>query len=159
MAGLPPDPRLDGAEPKYDPDSIVATITEHYQALSQLPFIDESDILYPPSGGWPNITEENFAPLGKTPEVIALLKRLPYLRNKNNEGKEYIIAFHTFVIDYSNPPYQVPLDEDTADGYSPDYYYGDDEKLPPWVIPLTRAEDNVWGVWLLLDTTDGKSFT
>lgn len=156
MTTLPPDPRLHGKTATYNADAVVEAITEHYLALSKLPFIDASDILYPPPTGWSNITVENFAPLKKTPEVIALLKRLPYLRNKNREGKEYIIAFHTFVIDYSRAPFETPLDEDAVEALSPDYYFDEDEKLPAGVIPLTRAEDNVWGVWLLLDTTDGK---
>ncbi|KUJ09603.1 uncharacterized protein LY89DRAFT_542395, partial [Mollisia scopiformis] len=61
-----PDPRLDGVTATYDPSAIIATLTEHYQALSTLPFISASDILYPPPDGWPNITKQNFSPLKKS---------------------------------------------------------------------------------------------
>lgn len=38
----------------------------------------QSSIIYPPSSGWPNMTPEVMACLGKDDEVIALLRQLPY---------------------------------------------------------------------------------
>jgi hypothetical protein len=42
-------------------------------------YLDEEQVLEPPEGGWPSITAQNLRGLGKTDEVIALLRHLPYI--------------------------------------------------------------------------------
>lgn len=66
----------------YSREATVAAIRDYYQFLVKL-YLDESSILYPPEGGWPEI--KNAAPnilneLGKTEEVVSLLAELPYIR-------------------------------------------------------------------------------
>lgn len=152
---LLPDPRLNGAVSTYDREATIAALTEYYKALGKLPYVNEVDIIYPPPSGWPNITKENFAALEKNDEVIELLQRLPYLNNPNDWGKGYAVSFATFVIDYSSEPFGPQIDVKKAEYYSPDFAFPD-EKVKPWVIPLTWSEDNVVGAYLLLDTTDGR---
>lgn len=149
-----PDPRFDGRVLVYDPEAIRIALSTYFQALSKLPYVDGSDILYPPSGGWPNITTSNLEPLEKNESVIEILKHLPYLRNPDKE-KGYAISFGTFPIDYSAVPFVEPLDSDKAKHWSPDVYWPE-ERIKSWVIPLTTSLDNVWGSWWLLDTTDGN---
>ncbi|KAH7321502.1 hypothetical protein BKA65DRAFT_82285 [Rhexocercosporidium sp. MPI-PUGE-AT-0058] len=148
-----PDPRFDGRILAYDPEAIRTALSSYYTALSKLPYIEESDVIHPPSGGWPNITTSNFSPLGKDEVVIQLLKQLPYLRNPSKE-KGYAISFGTFAIDYSAAPFTEPLDVKGAKDLSSDLYWPE-ENIRSWVVPLTISEDNVWGTWWLLDTTDG----
>lgn len=148
-----PDPRLDGRVLTYDPESIKAALKAYYKALSKLPYVEESDIVYPPAEGWPNITVSNFEPLGKTEAVIELLKHLPYLKNSDKE-KGYAISFGTFPIDYSAAPFGEPIDMGKAKYFSPDLYWPED-MVKSWVVPLTVSEDSEWGNYWLLDTTDG----
>ncbi|KAL5323793.1 hypothetical protein ACEPPN_008335 [Leptodophora sp. 'Broadleaf-Isolate-01'] len=148
-----PDPRFNGKLLTYDPEAIKVALSSYYQSLSKLPYIEASDISYPPKDGWPNITSLNFESLGKSESVLELLKYLPYLRNPGKE-KGYAISFGTFAIDYSAAPFTDPLDISKAESLSPDLYW-EEEKIKSWVVPLTVSEDNVWGSWWLLDTTDG----
>jgi hypothetical protein len=150
-----PDPRFNGEALTYDPEAIKTALKTYYKALSKLPYVEASDIISPPSDGWPNITTSNFAPLQKNDTVIDLLKHLPYLR-KSNGDKGYAIAFGTFPIDYSAAPFIEPVDMQKAEYLSPDLVWPE-EKIKSWVIPLTQSEDNVWGAWWLLDTTDGMN--
>jgi len=143
---------LQSETPHYDREEVIATITDFYQFLSKLPWVEPDDILYPPEGGWPNITKENFNFLGKNDEVITLLKQLPYVRMDGED--EYQVAPETFPCDYrrnyfkspsfgkGNMPYEVPP---TEKGF----------EFPPWVISLTNGKKH--GDWLLLDTTDGTA--
>jgi hypothetical protein len=149
-----PDPRFDNRVLTYDAEAIKTALSTYFYALSKLPYIEASDIVYPPATGWPNITTTNFAPLGKNETVIALLKHLPYLRNPGLP-KGYAIAFETFAIDYSAAPFTEPLDGDAAEGWSPDQYEDDEGKIKSWVVPLTISQDQGSGCWWLLDTTDG----
>jgi hypothetical protein len=151
----PPDPRFDNRDLIYDPDAIKTALSTYLHALSKLPYIEASDIVYPPATGWPNISATNFAPLGKNETVIALLKHLPYLRNPGLP-KGYAIAFETFAIDYSVAPFTEPLDGDAVAELSPDQYEDDEEKVKSWVVPLTMSQDGYSGCWWLLDTTDGN---
>jgi hypothetical protein len=149
-----PDPRFDNRVLIYDPEAIKTALSTYFHALSKLPYIEGSEIVYPPAAGWPNITATNFAPLGKNGTMIALLKHLPYLRNPGLP-KGYTIAFATFAIDYSAAPFTEPLDEDAAEGLRPDQYEDEEEKVKSWVVPLTMSQDHYSGCWWLLDTTDG----
>jgi hypothetical protein len=42
-------------------------------------YLDEAQIVQPPKEGWPHITPENLQGFGKTEEVLALLRHLPYI--------------------------------------------------------------------------------
>ncbi|KFY12732.1 hypothetical protein V492_03697 [Pseudogymnoascus sp. VKM F-4246] len=63
----------------YSRDECVAAVRGYYDFLSQM-YHEGSDVLSPPNGGWPAITQDNLRGLGKTDEVISLLRSLPYIR-------------------------------------------------------------------------------
>ena len=106
MRMLRPTEPQSAETPSYDREEIIAMVTDFYQFLSKLPWIKPVDILYPPERGWPNITNESFAFLGKNGEVIALLRHLPYIRM---DGKsEYLVALNTFPCDYRRDHFQSP---------------------------------------------------
>ncbi|KAI1390260.1 uncharacterized protein F4822DRAFT_401363 [Hypoxylon trugodes] len=64
---------------KYSREETIAVIRDFYQFLTKL-YLPESAIVEPPPEGWPTITKEKFSPLGKSDEVIELLRHLPYIR-------------------------------------------------------------------------------
>jgi hypothetical protein len=142
---LPPDPRV-GATSQYDREEVIAVVTEFYQFLAKLPYIEPADVLFPPASGWSNINHQNFAGLGKSEEVIELLKRLPYI---DMSGHEYLIAPNTYPCDYRREPFQSPVTTKSTGWYVP---IG--SEFPPWVVPLTYGKRD--GTYLMLDTTDGK---
>jgi hypothetical protein len=45
-------------------------------------FMDPSYVIEAPQDGWPNITSETMKDLGKTEEVVALLRHLPYIGDR-----------------------------------------------------------------------------
>ncbi|KAF8855051.1 hypothetical protein BDZ45DRAFT_564951, partial [Acephala macrosclerotiorum] len=59
------DPRI-GVTPSYNRTAVISAITSLYQCLAQFPYLESSDILYPPSSDWPNINQSGFAFLKKT---------------------------------------------------------------------------------------------
>lgn len=72
----PQDPRFEG-KAKYDRDEVIAIVFEFYKYLAEMAFIEPRDFLFPPPGGWSNISREIFAALGKDDEVIKLIAHLP----------------------------------------------------------------------------------
>ncbi|RHZ68418.1 hypothetical protein CDV55_103534 [Aspergillus turcosus] len=54
---LPPDPRLKNPS-TYNREQIIAAVTDFYQFLTTLPFVEPDDILHPPPEGWPQITTD-----------------------------------------------------------------------------------------------------
>ncbi|KAK7962864.1 uncharacterized protein PG986_003689 [Apiospora aurea] len=69
----------------YSRYETISAVREFYTFRSKM-YIDDSDILEPPEGGWPHM--ENLRCMGKTDEVMELLRRLPYLCNKHPEAED-----------------------------------------------------------------------
>jgi hypothetical protein len=134
---LPPDPRL--KIPSYSRDETIAAVMDYYQFLTKMPFLEPSDILYPPPEGWPQITKERLAK--KSDEVIELLRHLPYVDSRREVWQ---IMPDSRPCDYVN---KHPKD------YKP--YTPGDFEFPPWVINLTFG--GRYGKSLMFDTTDGMA--
>lgn len=65
-------------EPIYSRDDCIAAIRDFYDFLGKM-FLDvPASIIYPPPGGWPDMTPEVMDCLGKDPKVIDLLRHLPF---------------------------------------------------------------------------------
>lgn len=64
-------------EVKYSRDETVAAVRDFYAFLTKM-YLDESEIVEPPEGGWPSISAATLQ-TGKTAEVIDLLRHLPYI--------------------------------------------------------------------------------
>lgn len=111
---------------------------DYYQFLTKMPFLEPSDILYPPPEGWPQITKERLAK--KSDEVIELLRHLPYVDSRREVWQ---IMPDSRPCDYVN---KHPKD------YKP--YTPGDFEFPPWVINLTFG--GRYGK-SLFDTTDGMA--
>jgi hypothetical protein len=142
------DVEFGGAAPAYDQTEIVAGLTDFYQFLSTLPYIEPSAILTPPSSGWPIINRENFTELGKNDEVIDLLKHLPYI---NLTGHQYVIAPDTYPTDYRGEEFQHDVTKEKLGRCTP---LGNVD-FPEWVINLTHGSRD--GTYLMLVTTDDRT--
>ncbi len=70
----------------YSREATIAAVTDYYTFLTRM-YLNESDIAYPPPGGWPSIVNANPAvvqSLGESDEVLALLAllaHLPYIQH------------------------------------------------------------------------------
>ncbi|KAI1080830.1 hypothetical protein F5B20DRAFT_95990 [Whalleya microplaca] len=138
--------------PPYSQAETVATLTDFYQCLSKLPWVELDDILYPPEEGWPNITNETFGFLAKNEDVISLLRHLPYIRQDGQgKGEQYVIAHNTFPCDYRRDYFRNPSFGNLTPWDVPET--GDRDGFPPWVVPLAYGKNH--GDYLMFDTTDG----
>lgn len=68
----------------YSRDGTIAAIRGYYSFLVDL-YLNESDIIEPPEEGWPEITPNSLQCMGKTDEVIELLRNLPYIRTPSDD--------------------------------------------------------------------------
>jgi hypothetical protein len=68
----------------YSRKETILAVTDYYNFLTTL-YLKDSQVHYPPAGGWPSIINADpdaLAALGKTDEVLALLAHLPYIRRR-----------------------------------------------------------------------------
>ena len=63
----------------YSRDEVVSELTSFYEFLVSM-YLSPDALRRPPPGGWPDITVERLAFLGKNESVINLLKHIPYIR-------------------------------------------------------------------------------
>ncbi|KAH7092264.1 hypothetical protein FB567DRAFT_516871 [Paraphoma chrysanthemicola] len=72
-------------DPVYSRDECVAAIRDYYDFLAKS-FMDPLFIVEPPQNGWPDISTDATNHLGKTEQVMDLLRHLPYIakRPKSN---------------------------------------------------------------------------
>ncbi|RYC55364.1 hypothetical protein CHU98_g10839 [Xylaria longipes] len=158
-----PDPRLEGATSKYDRNDIIAQLESFYAFL---PHIPTAAVHRAPAGGWPSITSETQGLGDKTPEVIELLRRLPYIDGSGDR--------HPWIAPEAYPcDYRVLAREDLAPRNTPGWVFDvrhdaafvtdrgseqrvrvEEETWPPWVVQLTTGVDRE-GQCFMLDTTDG----
>jgi hypothetical protein len=72
------------SEISYSRDACIAAVRDYYIFLTKM-YLKESDVIEPSKEGWPTITVDNLQGLGKTDEVISLLRHLPYIRKPNDD--------------------------------------------------------------------------
>lgn len=134
---------------------VTTALRDFYNFLARLPWLEPSDVLEPPTGGWPNINRNNFASLHKSDAVIELLKHLPYVRMDGVSGRysneRYSLVWSTHPIDYRRDYFQNIGPEincwEVPDTRERDFHF------PEWVVALAYGKLN--GVYIMLDTTDG----
>ncbi|KAI0437934.1 hypothetical protein F4803DRAFT_119822 [Xylaria telfairii] len=158
-----PDPRLGGATSKYDRNDVVAQLEAFYNFL---PHIPTAAVHKAPAEGWQSITSDTPGLGNKTPEVIELLRRLPYI--DGSAHKHPWIAPEAYPCDYRVLARE-DLDPRDTPGWVCDIRDGtgfvtnrgdeqraqaEEEIWPPWVMQLTTGTDRE-GQCCMLDTTDG----
>lgn len=62
----------------YSHEATVAAFKSYYEFLTKM-YIDPGMTKTPPVTGWPHITCESMQAIGKSQEVVALLRHLPYV--------------------------------------------------------------------------------
>ncbi|KAH9212056.1 hypothetical protein DL95DRAFT_426786 [Leptodontidium sp. 2 PMI_412] len=67
------------SEITYSHDTTVHAFRYYFRFLVEM-YMDDAEILEPPPGGWPSISSDFQRCFGKTDEVIALPRDIPYIR-------------------------------------------------------------------------------
>jgi hypothetical protein len=149
-------PRL--SEISYSHEAAVAAITDYFDFLAKM-YLDESAIFRPPEGGWPEITPDRLSDLGKTDEVIMLLRHIPYLRGGMAEqwkseaeaGPSGVRFYHWLddARDLDRPDLPDRLKD--AKYMTEPIEYMEQGLIPPHVVGLISTKQDLW----LLDTQLG----
>lgn len=143
-------PRLH--EITYSRDATIAAIRDYYHFLTKM-YLPTSAVIEPPPDGWPTITADSLRPLGKTDEVIALLRHLPYICEPSDDTDRMQGAPYCYFADYRSGRFDPALREGRGGDVrilteGPDY-----DQVPAHVVGLTKAgQDNPI---FLLDTRLG----
>jgi hypothetical protein len=82
------------SDTSYSRDACIAAVRDYYRFLVKM-YLDESQVMEPPEGGWPNITTKTLERCGKSHEVIAVLRQLPYIRHTGDDSPQ-VAAFCQF---------------------------------------------------------------
>lgn len=136
----------------YSRDACVAAVRDYYGFLTKM-YLDESDVIEPPEGGWPTITTDNLQSLGKTDEVISLLRHLPYIRTPDSGEKAQGAPWCTFA-DWQEDSRNILLGLTSGEtlkicSEDPSFY----KDIPPHVVGLTSG--GLHNPVFLLDTELG----
>ncbi|EGD94585.1 hypothetical protein TESG_02095 [Trichophyton tonsurans CBS 112818] len=131
----------------YSREECIAAVRGYYQFLTTM-YLKESDILEPPEGGWPSVTPSAIQQLGKTDEVAALLRHLPYIRRLGN-GKPLTFPYSQFA---NWEKSCISINQGRSEGIK-ECSEGFEDDVPPHVIGLTSGGRN--NFTLLLDTKLG----
>lgn len=83
---VPISETTDLSETTYSRSETITAFREYYQFLQTM-YLSSSSVLQPPAGGWPEITVLNMRWMGKTDEVVALLRELPYIVRSNDDTR------------------------------------------------------------------------
>lgn len=139
---------LDNVRTPYDEDEIVGLVTELYELLIKLAYIGRDHITWPPSGGHA-INENSCRELQLSPEVVSLLKRLPYV----NGDCRYVL--HLFP---NSEPLSYLQDSDLERSRDPaaSPHRPRRDYILPHDIPLTGPGDE--GPYFVLDVRESTIF-
>jgi hypothetical protein len=129
----------------------IEAIQDFYDYLAVIGAIPESSIMTPPTSGWLGVDSVCLTVLGKTEEVVQLLKHLPYIKHPGDGNG--MISYETTPIQYNDVAnIQWCFDGNrNGDGLLAPVGAG---IIPPHVAVLT--DGSRYGSWLLLDTNEGK---
>lgn len=84
------------ADVRFSREATVSAVRDYYQYIIKL-YLPDSVIVEPPEGGWPEVNQDNLGYLGKTDEVIDLLRHLPYIRGEWVTGPPQVAPGTAFV--------------------------------------------------------------
>ncbi|KAI1474545.1 hypothetical protein F4774DRAFT_325125 [Daldinia eschscholtzii] len=129
-------PSLD--EISYSRDVTVAATRDYYTFLTKM-YLKESDVIEPPEGGWPNLTT-NLQSLGKTDEVLSLLRHLPYIRRHSDDRDQAQGAAECYFADWQKLGRYLASGRTTGEKLrlvteGASIY----ENVPPYVVSLTAG--------------------
>lgn len=141
----------------YSQEETIAAISAYYTFLTQM-YLEESQVVYPPPGGWPEIVDADPAVLrsfGKSDEVIALLAHLPYIRCSWEDSAQISLGSAAAnwpdlitLLSKPLPPGDTMTRAEEVRLYTEGTFY---RISPPHVIGLIRNRDEA----MVLDTKHG----
>ncbi|KAI8932414.1 hypothetical protein NX059_010600 [Plenodomus lindquistii] len=131
----------------YSRENTVAAVRDYYHFLVSM-YLDESNVLEPPEGGWPSIPVNGWENFDKTDEVVALLRELPYLR-QSSDLYQINGAPYTVFADWQDTEEDID-GQDLKDWSEPD---PDEAAIPAHVVGLTVPSET--SPAMLLDTELG----
>ncbi|KAL2122665.1 hypothetical protein VTJ04DRAFT_3120 [Mycothermus thermophilus] len=150
-------PRL--SEVSYSLEETVAAIRDYFEFLTRV-YLDESYVHLPPEGGWPEITPERLRGLGKTDDVVQLLRHMPYIQDDENTGSRIyagpcMCEFYKWPVLIRNCERSTNISKDFEDMRILTEPYGDWDKglVPPHMVGLITIE--TYFERFLLDTKHG----
>ncbi|KAK4233273.1 hypothetical protein C8A03DRAFT_39031 [Achaetomium macrosporum] len=73
-------------EVSYSREATIAAVREYYRFLTRM-YLKECYVAEPPEGGWPEINADTVGVLGKTDEVISLLRHPPYIHSSDDSAQ------------------------------------------------------------------------
>lgn len=73
--------------PPYSRDATVAAVRDYFDVLIDM-YLDPTDVLTTPHSGWPSSTIDRLQCMGKTTQVLDLLRHLPYIRGEEDDGPQ-----------------------------------------------------------------------
>ncbi len=139
------------SEISYSRDVCVAAVREYYRFLTRM-YLKESAVTEPPPGGWPAITTERLRGLGKTDEVVSLLRHLSYIRFDNNYRNDAEGASECLFADWNTDC--ISIGQGRLEAKDLKWTEGDfADNVPPHVVSLTQG--GLDGDLFLLDTELG----
>lgn len=134
--------------PRYSHEATVKAITSFYEMLMRAHSDKSGELLYPPPTGWPQITQDSFAPLGRTDEVVELMRHLPYFSERIQ------VLDETEAIKYTDDKFCEQIDDENRQRR--EQGMTDGEPCPPEVFCLAdRGEECEYGYTLFIDTKFG----
>lgn len=136
----------------YDRDETITAVRDYYAFLVSM-YLDPSCIVSPPEGGWPSITADSLSGLGKTEEVINLLKHLPYIAVHSDESLVVQGGPRAVFADWRRDAELAASSGDAEEFKSASEGVQRTKHVPPSVIGLTSGGNN--NTVLLLDTVHG----
>lgn len=136
----------DNLQTPYDQNEIVGFITELYELLVKLAYIDEDHITWPPIGGHA-INEDLCRELQISPQVISLMKQIPYI---NGDFRYFLHLFP------NSEPLSYLQDSDIERGRDPaaSPHRPRRDYLLPQDIALTGPGDE--GPYFVLDVRESR---
>ncbi|EFY86354.1 hypothetical protein MAC_07575 [Metarhizium acridum CQMa 102] len=144
------------SEVTYSRDTTVAAVRDYYIFLTRM-YLDKTLIKEPPKGGWPSITPESMRGLGKTNEVISLLRHLPYIDSPRSDSGPNVLPDCMFAdwkarVEEQEDGFQHGSDASEVARMSSEGA-GNYENVPSHVIGLTWDSEERYS--FLLDTRLG----
>lgn len=148
--------------PHFDRDKVVGLITAHYELLCSMAYIDRSEILYPPSGGWTKHDLDNdvLRITGRSETVIDLLRHLPYIRS-GGYGQDFFIGPLDTPFNYLRNGrlrhvLDMPSKELSQKTLGELRLMPFDEYAPPRLVTIATGPIGGGGSWWVLDTEESE---
>jgi hypothetical protein len=140
----------------YEKNVIVGCIKRHYDVLVRAAYLDPNDIETPPPEGWSDeqLPVEILRALGRSEEVVELLRHLPYIKRSRGLGR-YEVYEMTVSINYlRNGGRFGNATVESCRGKTVDDFclMPVDADWPPSFISLTEGRESTW--WII-DTREG----